>query len=81
MVATYSLLRQFARTLVFAVTEEFDDTSLVWRKTTGGEQSDHLPKCVTRQTREESKFCDAPRDFFDNLPHESSPLAQVTFGA
>lgn len=29
---TYSLLRQLPSTLVLAVTEEFDDTTLVWGK-------------------------------------------------
>jgi len=48
---TKPLLRQLTGTLVLAVSEQFNDTTLVW--------------------------CEAS-NLFDDLPHESGPLAQVT---
>jgi hypothetical protein len=69
---TYPLLGQLTRTLVLAVSEEFDNTTLVWCKSIPSLAHWFLQLPLSRSN--------IPRDLLDNLPDERSLLAQVTLG-
>lgn len=64
------LLRQLTGTLVLAVTEQFDDATLIWRKST-----DQWISYIALGKRPCEKGKHLPRNLFDNLPDECSALA------
>ena len=73
------LLCQLTGTLVLAVAQQFDYTSLIWCETVCPSR-----QCVTFQSMnsdEPDHQFHVPRDLSDNLSHECSSLAQMTFHA
>lgn len=70
---TYSLLGQLTGTLVLAVTEEFDNATLIWCESVSIE----LAKFDSLRQKGES----VPRNLLDDLTNKSSTLAQVALGS
>jgi hypothetical protein len=80
-VKTYPLLGELTGTLVLAVTEQFDDSALVWGKTV---QSiiNIYPSTYSNQNHHRNGMeNNIPRDLLDNLPNKLGALAQMTLGS
>lgn len=69
---TYPLLGQLAGALVLAVSEQFDDTTLIWCETKQAMLEYPLAVWTYRQ--------DVPRNLLDDLTDKGGPLAEVTLG-
>lgn len=81
-----SLLCELAGALVLAVSEEFDNAALVWCEAVGGEEACQclFIRGIGRSSDGRGLACmesDIPRDLLDNIPDESSALAEVTLHA
>lgn len=70
---TYPLLCELTGTLVLAVTEQFNDSALVWCET--------IEKMISRLFTLEKNGRNIPRNLLDDISDKRSALAQVTLGS